>query len=243
MIYTAQQPQLFPPVYMLNRWAQVEQSVQLAEAQFQRHGGHHRTRINTPNGPTYLTVSAQSRNRRPLDQIAVVDPEWFLNYLDQTLPLAYGRCAGFRALRPELARLWTQIRWRVGADGTLTLAALNTATTLWVFEVLGWAQPQVTWARAHCEQRPANPSAWIAQCAGGADQYLAGRRAMDAYLDPEPFRQRGIGLWAHAYTMPAYTRVDGQTETDAYVSILDPLLTHGVDFTNDLVAGDAREPW
>ena len=100
MIYTANQPLLFPSIYMMNRYVHCEALVVMEEAQFTKFGHQSRVEICSGQGKHYLTVPLKDRDFKPLNKVLVDNPQMVATKMMKTLQGVYGGCAGLRPTKP-----------------------------------------------------------------------------------------------------------------------------------------------
>ena len=68
---------------------------------------------------------------------------------------------------------------------------------------------------------------------------VGGGVAAQAYLQEKHFTDRQMRFESQDYKMPAYQVKNGVENTDAYVSIIDPILRLGREATLELIGGKA----
>lgn len=239
-IYTANQPLLLPSIYMMNRYFHSEVLVLMEEAQFTKFGHQSRVEIMTPNGKQYLTVPLKDRSFKPINQVQLADGPRTVDTFKKTLQAAYGKYDAFKELRSSLFAALDY------AADKGNLADFNYWLMIWLWEVLDM-KTQIMKSRDVLPQRPEHPSEWVAELGKAVicNVYLGGGTAQTAYIREEDFDKRGIALRPQKYKLPSYLSVKkqplGDGATDGWVSILDPLLVHGVAFAKELISQPAWE--
>ena len=63
---TCTQPLLFPPLYMIERFARCDAVVLMQEAQHSRQAEHSWLMLSSPTGPLKVSLRCKAKNRRPL---------------------------------------------------------------------------------------------------------------------------------------------------------------------------------
>lgn len=248
------QPQYFPRLHYFARMFDADVFVFRDDVQFVRNHKYPdgrrgmsyqvHTPIKSPAGIHLLTVSVKKGSAMPINQTGIsYDHEWPKKHIN-VIKTFYRTSPNLRALMPELEALLAQ-RFD-------TVAELNVATTCWALgHVLGVPlriPDDLKIARINELLTTTGPgrlrriglgSIYLASCASQnpseriailcqtaeANEYLAGGTAIDAYLDPAPFRTRYIELVAQKWTCPTYPqRFSDQTEHIPDLSILDLLM-------------------
>lgn len=235
MIYTANQPLFFPSIYMMNRYYHSKVLVIMDEAQFSQFGHQSRVEIMTKQGKLYLTLPLKDRAFKPINEVELDQPLRAITKIKKTLQSVYGSYDAYKAhkssLWDALDRAYTQP----------SLAGFNGVLLDCVAQLLD-LPTKIIHASDIVPIRPKHPSEWVAELgrAVGATTYLGGGTAQNAYIREEDFTSRGITLQPQNYKMPVYESHKGifvgKEPTDGWVSILDPLLIHGKEFTLGLIS-------
>lgn len=239
-IYTANQPLLFPSIYMMNRYFHSDVLVIMGEAQFTKFGHQSRVEIVTPQGKQYLTVPLKNRSYKALNEVLLADPSRTVSTLKKTLQTVYGRYTGFQQHREYL---WDILDL---AANCTTLCNFNNSLMLWLWDVLGMKADLLS-SLSILPNRPEHPSEWVAELGAKceADIYLGGATAQQAYIRDEDFKSRGITLRPQSFKMTPYKSVKGymagENPGDGWISILDPLFVLGTDETIKLISAPAWE--
>ena len=228
--YTAEQPTMFPALYILERMARVHHWVVLQEAQFDR--DHVQFKVMAQHGVLQLSVELEgSPRRRPFDECKLADPKRWAQKTAFTIQTCYGKQAAYRQLKPQVEALFDTLSIQhdllMACETTLTWCAdlLGINTTLWH-------------SRQLVRNRPEEPTAWMASLADdlGATDYLQGADAMRAYFVKGPFEGRGLSTWGQDFRQ-RYTSLLGRC-VDASMCGLDALFVLGVDATRELLQVD-----
>jgi hypothetical protein len=247
------QPQYFPRLHYFARMLDSDVFVLRDEVQFVRNhrypdGGRGvsyqaHTPIKTPDGAHLLAISVKKGSGLPINETAVsYDQPWTRKHAN-VIKSFYGRAPSFASLMPELEALFER-RYD-------TVAELDVATTLWALgRALGCAlaPEELSIERINDLLAATRPGrlrrielgsrvlhngvhtsaseriALLCQLAG-ADEYMAGGTAVQAYLDTSLFRRSSIELVVQDWTCPVYPQqFTARAGHLANLSILDLLM-------------------
>jgi len=226
--YTVSQPQFFPLLYLLERFARVDVLVFLEESQYTRKTAQSWTVLPGPNGPFRFNLPVHG-GRKPTNTITLAeDPNKWVSRASKTLQLTYGKFEAFRELRDEL----DDILHRVSNSKSLNDAGW--ITMKWLINQAGLAT-RVIRSRKLVPERPVEATEWMASFANhiNATDYIQGHAAMKSYFQRGPFENRGVRLWYQEYSTPKYDQ--GRSDFEPVVSALDPLLRGGSDLLQHLI--------
>jgi hypothetical protein len=226
--YTVSQPQFFPLLYLLERFARVDVLVFLEESQYTRKTAQSWTVLPGPNGPFRFNLPVHG-GRRPTNSITLAeDPNKWFSRASKTLQLTYGKFEAFRELTDEL----DDILHRVSNSKSLNDAGW--ITMKWLINQAGLAT-RVIRSRKLVPERPVEATEWMASFANhiNATDYIQGYAAMKSYFQRGPFEDRGVRLWYQEYSTPKYDQ--GRPDFEPVVSALDPLLRGGSDLLQHLI--------
>jgi len=226
--YTVSQPQFFPLLYLLERFARVDVLVFLEESQYTRKTAQSWTVLQGPNGPFRFNLPVHG-GRKPTNSITLAeDPNKWFSRASKTLQLTYGKFEAFRELTDEL----DDILHRVSNSKSLNDAGW--ITMKWLINQAGLAT-RVIRSRKLVPERPVAATEWMASFANhiNATDYIQGHAAMKSYFQRGPFEDRGIRLWYQEYSTPKYDQ--GRPDFEPVVSALDPLLRGGSDLLQHLI--------
>jgi hypothetical protein len=193
MLFAAHQPHYLPWLRYLHKVAAVDVFVLLDDAQFTKNGWQNRTRIKGPQGPVLLTVPVHARLGDSIREVRPADVLWVRRHL-----AALSTCCG-RAADP----------WRAGLAPVLEaarespLSVLNEVTLAILLEAFDIRTPLVRSSELGVGGRGSERLAAIGRELG-ADAYLSGAYALEAYLDPSPFIAAGIELAIQRWECPGY---------------------------------------
>ena len=106
--YTAEQPTLFPALYLMERMARVHHWVVLEEAQFDR--DHVQFKVMAQHGVLQLSVELErTSRRRPFNECGVLNPRSWADKTAVTLQTCYGKQSPYRALKPQIEALFDSL--------------------------------------------------------------------------------------------------------------------------------------
>jgi hypothetical protein len=219
------------------------------------------TPIKAPEGKHLLTVSVKKGSSLAINQTGVShDQSWARKHVN-VISNFYRSSPNLRALLPDIERL-LNIRFA-------TMAELDIATTCWALgRVLGVelripddlsiarvnellaARPIFRLRRIalgsacfgpEAGKPPSASEGILALCTmAGADQYLGGRTALQAYLDADLLRRAGIELAIQDWSCPVYQQQHtARSGFIADLSILDLLMNAPAGNVAALLAGIA----
>jgi WbqC-like protein len=221
------QPHYLPWLGYLAKWAAADLLVVLDTVQYEKNGWQNRNRINTKDGPRWLTVPVRARLGTTIADVEIDSrQDWARRHL-RAIEHAYARAPHFRHYAAALAAFYA-VSWS-------RLAPLAVASARWLATAVGIATPM----RLASELGVAatdRTGRLLGLCrAVGATVYLAGRDGV-RYLDLDQFQAAGIAVCAQEYAHPVYAQPQG--EFVPFLSALDLLLTHGDDALAILRQGD-----
>jgi hypothetical protein len=224
--YTAEQPTLFPALYLMERMARVHHWVVLEEAQFDR--DHVQFKVMAQHGVLTLSVELEGASRRPFNECGLRNPQRWAEKTAFTLQTCYGKQSPYRALKPQIEALFDSLS--VEPD----LVRACDTTLLWCADLLG-IDATVWHSKQLVAERPEEPTAWMASFADPleATDYLQGADSMRSYFVKGPFEDRGMLTWGQDFRY-RYTSVQGRG-VEASMSVLDALFVQGVEATRSLL--------
>ncbi len=221
------QPHYLPWLGYLAKWAEADLFIFLDIVQYEKNGWQNRNRINTRQGPRWLTVPVQARLGLSVAEVEIdARQAWARRHL-RAIEHAYARAKYLDAYAGRLeefyGRTWTK------------LAPLAVASARWLGQAAGITTP--TRVASELPVAAADPTGrLVALCrAVGATVYLAGRDSA-RYMDHAQFQKAGIRVRVQEYTHPVYPQPEG--EFVPFLSALDLLLTHGDEALAILRQGD-----
>lgn len=225
--YSAYQPVLFPPVYLIERIARVQHWVILEEAQFDR--SCVQVMLMGPSGQAMFSPTlSKPSNRQTFADIAMLEPDRWATRFARSVQHNYGKQDGFKELSPSFDDLMDRL-------GRLTwLTEVCRVSLEWILDVLKMDTALRTSAEL-VRPRPADATSWMAAFAEplGATDYLQGATAMRSYFRRGPFERAGVHTWGQDFRC-SYSTLHARL-ADASISILDALFVWGPDLTRDLL--------
>jgi hypothetical protein len=248
------QPQYFPRLHYLARMLDADVFVFRDDVQFVRNhlypGGARgpsyqvHTPIKSPEGSHLLTVAVKKKSGLSIRTTAIShDAPWVRKHLN-AIANFYKNAANARALLPEIEAIFAR-RYE-------TVAELDIATACWALgRVLGGdlrVPDELTIERVNellaatsgvrlgriglgsellADSASSCASERIAELCRivGADEYLAGGTALDAYLDRGVFERHGIAVAVQDFRCPSYPQQHAARAGEvANLSIIDLLM-------------------
>lgn len=213
------QPNLFPRLTTLAKLFAADYWIVLDDVQFNRRDYQHRARIATLDalGPDrWLTIPTHRPSGRAtlIRDTLIVDPAAARRRASSILRQQYGTSPHWPALDRALQPVWN-------AFGTGRVAAVATASTRALLELLGWPGQIFTsstlTARTGRSERLADLAAVT-----GARAYLCGTGGM-TYLDHAPFTELGVAV------VPFLSPATGMWASGRQISALRALASRGPD--------------
>jgi len=190
----------------------------LDDIQYSKNGWQNRNRIKSKSGPLLLTVPVHAPLGKTLDRIEICnDTPWqrkHWNAIEQSYTRApyFAEYAAF--LEDVYQRDWRMLNDLNGYLFEFFINALSIDTEIHFSSQLG--------VPGTATERLAN----LIEAVGG-DAYYSGAYALDAYLDADVLRERGIRLELQRWSPPVYPQMHGEFVPD--LSILDLLFNCGAD--------------
>lgn len=192
------------------------------DVQFSKGSWRNRNRINSANGPQWLTIPVlhKGRSHHRVCDIRVADQRWAEKHW-RAIELNYAKAPFFNEIKPELQSLYR----RAGE-----MSFLSEINRLFIEEICDWVDidTEMTDVREY-DLPEGRVDRLVELCRKlGADEYISGPSAQ-AYIDPEYFSQRGVDVkWMSYDGYPDYPSIHGQPP-DVGLSFLDVLLNVGPD--------------
>lgn len=194
-------------------------------AQFTHGDWRNRNRIQTSQGPQWLTIPAQKKGRldRSIRDTRILDNDWHVKHW-KTLCQNYSKAPYFKDLKDGLEQLYKD---RV--RGIKHLSEVNFLFLTHIMGLLG-IHTRVSWAEDY-ELAEGKTSRLVKLCQDvGATVYLSGPAAKD-YLEEGLFTDVGIEVrWMDYSGYPEYPQLHGKGFEHG-VTILDMLFNLGPEGT------------
>jgi hypothetical protein len=219
VIVAIHQPEHLPWLGFFAKMAAADLWISLDTVPFRKNYYQNRNRVLGPDGsPVWLTAPVRLEGHlesRITDVDIGADPRWRRKYL-RSLEQRYSK-------HPHFEQLFPPVREAI-EHGYTRIAELNHALIEALRALLGITTP---WVRASELEAGGSRSELLAGlCVEvGADVYLSGPSGRD-YLDPGPFRERGIEVRVHDYDHPGYPQLGTETFV-SHLSAVDLLFNCG----------------
>lgn len=229
--YTAQQPILFPPLYMMERFARCHDVVVLDRAQFCR--DNTQFRLMSSVGPLLQSVQlAEGGFRLSFAERRVVRAEQWARKARATAQSLYGRQRAYKELSGWFGDTVAAMAAEPALDRFCTLSVRALA------DLLG-LRTRFRLGSELVPDRPADATAWIASFCGQleATDYIQGEKAMGAYFKRGPFEAQGCRTWGQNFAFEY--KSNAGLHGHAGLSALDLLFMHGVDAVRAAVGVEA----
>jgi hypothetical protein len=193
VLFAAHQPHYLPWLRYLAKVAAADVFVLLDDVQYAKNGWQNRTRIKGPEGPVLLTIPVHARLGQRICDVPSVGTPWARRHL-RALDVFYG--SDLAAWRGKLADVLAE-------HGQAPLAKLNEALLHLLLEAFEIETPLVRSSDLGVGGGGSTRLAAIGR-ALGADAYLTGAYALEAYLDLSPFSAAGIDIEIQRWECPSY---------------------------------------
>ena len=217
MILALHQPNLLPWIGYFHKMAQADVFVLLDASQVPRGRSYAtRTKINTPKGPTWLTMPTKRKGMSAYNEQPLMPLDQWLTSFWETIRHNYARAkywnyAGFEDV------------FRFAATTHYDLANFNIDFILWAREVLE-IQATIT-LQSDLSCRPEKAMAPIYYCRqSGCDTYLSGNGARE-YNNPSTFNVFNVQLIYQEFKCPTYSQLWQTFQPN--LSILDLIFNTG----------------
>ncbi len=214
MIITIHQPDFAPWLGFFDRWQQSDLYIVLDDVQFLRRGWHHRDRIKTANGPSWLTVPVKKKGRfeQRINETEIDNStDWRSRHLEN-IATSYGKTQNFHALFPLLEEVYGR--------GNNLLAEFNMELLFLVKKLLNITTPTAMASKHPSARRSSERLAELTEIHNG-DIYLTGTGSRN-YLEKESFIKRGISVLWQEFDHPRYPQPHG--DFTAGMSVIDYLM-------------------
>ena len=226
--YTVQQPFLFPPIYMMERFARCHHVVVLDDAQFDR--DNTQLFLTGHRGPVQKSLPlVKDDYRQGFNKRVVMDPPRWRKDLLRTAQSIYGRSPHFI----EWGKEWLEKLTQQMTD-LPRLTDFSTRSVEALFELLA-ISTRLYLGSDLVPKRPENSTAWLASFCEmlPATDYVQGEKSMRSYFVEGPFESTGVRTWGQRFSVE-YDAVNGQ-KGNALCSVLDMLFWRGIDETRYLL--------
>lgn len=232
---TVQQPYLFPPIYMIERFARCDHVVWMDRAKFDR--DNTQVRLSGPNGFYMQSLPLQHAPfSSRFDQRRVLEPARWARRFVASLQTSYGRSEHFKALKPWLLDLLDRMAaW----DDLVHFATTSTHAVAALLQL----DCRFHRGSSFFGDSPGDPTTWLVDLVRpfGCTDYIQGERSMRNYFIRGPFEDARIRTWGQRFDID-YPCLSGR-QGDAGLSILDLLLSLGVEHTRALLHIEGGACW
>jgi hypothetical protein len=193
MLFAAHQPHYLPWLRYLDKVAAADVFVLLDDVQYTKNGWQNRTRIKGPDGPVLLTVPVGAHLGARICDVLPAETCWVRRHV-RALDVCYGR---------DLAPWGEPLVDILVEHEQAPLARLNEALLCFLLQAFGIETALVRSSELGVRGRGSARLAAIGR-ALGADAYLTGAYALEAYLDLSPFSAAGIEAEIQRWECPIY---------------------------------------
>jgi hypothetical protein len=218
MITSIHQPHYLPWLRYLDKIARSDLFILLDDVQYEKNGFQNRNKIKTSQGWAYLTVPVKKPTLCPVCEIEIDDRSPWREKHRRTLEASYRKAPYFERYWPDLETLYEQ-DWS-------HLAALCRSMLELFLRQLEVPTRVVCSSDLPTRGRATERLTGLCQ-AVGADSYLSGAYAVQAYLDPAVLEAAGIRLLFQEWNAPSYRQLHPGAGFIPDLSIVDLLFNEG----------------
>lgn len=228
------QPYFYPQLYYFNRVLHSDIYVFMDDVQFSPRTQHCRTYLKSPNGMVMRTAYVQkSRHRQLIYQVRLADDPWFDDFA-MTVKRFYSKAKYFKMYFDYLVTEFKRCT---------TLYGMNSMVIRRTLELLGYTGKIMRESDLYIDtQKIKNQDLMLeVSLRTGADVHLAGKVALDGYMDVDKFKEKGVQVWVQDWKCPTYSQLWMKSSPDFIpnMSILDLLFNMGAeDARSILMEGD-----
>jgi len=202
MIVTIHQPDFLPWLGFFDRWKKSNLYIVLDDVQFLRQGWHHRDRIMTTKGPSWLTVPVYKKNKyTQLIRDVKIDNKtsWRKSHL-RTIEVNYKKAPGFDNYFSKIEDIY--------AKNHPSLIDLNMDLLKLIADEFKIEIPLRMASEYKIKSDSTQRLVDLVKAAGGT-KYLTGVGSRD-YLDESLFHKEGIEVIWQEYEHPVYKQLHGE---------------------------------
>ncbi len=214
MRVTIHQPDFLPWLGYFHRWAKSDLFIILDDVQFIKRGWHHRDKIKTTRGSSWLTVPVKKKGRY-LQKIKDVEIDneqnWRLKHL-RTIENTYKKAPNFDRCFAALKEIY--------AKEHSFLTEFNIELLMYLASEFTINTPLDYASKYNLDQTLTDRLVQLVKVVGGTT-YLTGLGSKE-YLDEASFQNAGIALEWQVFEHPAYQQLHGLFEP--MLSALDYLM-------------------
>jgi hypothetical protein len=227
MILTAHQPAYLPWLGLLHKIALADLFCFFDIVQYQRKDFNNRNKINTANGPIWLTVPVESKDRfnSVINDIKIINNGWEKKHL-RSIELNYKKTKYFNVYMPKLSEIIL--------DENKYLSDLNYKILLYLLEVFNIDTKIVK--ASNFKLNGVKTDLVLDMCKQlKADKYIFGEQG-NSYADVDAFNKAGVDVYFQKYKHPVYNQVG--RDFVPYMSAIDLLFNEGLDGYDILMSGN-----
>ena len=227
MVLTAHQPVYLPWLGLLHKIALADLFCFFDIVQYQRKDFNNRNKINTSNGPIWLTVPVKSSGRlnSVINDIEIIDNDWKKNHL-LSIELNYKKTKYFDQYMPRLREI-------ILSDNKY-LSDLNYKILLYAKDAFHIKTKVVK--ASNYKFNGMKTDLVLDMCKQlKADKYIFGEQGKN-YADVGAFNKAGVSVYFQKYKHPIYNQ-RGKNFVP-YMSIVDLLFNEGLGSYNILMSGN-----
>lgn len=222
VLVSIHQPHYLAWLPYLGKIARSDIFLLLDDVEFTRNGWQNRNKIKTSQGALTLTVPVRQKSTQWIQQVEVAEQSWRKKHWS-SLVQAYRRAPYFETYAPQLEAFWAE-PWSNFCDPCCRMIE-------WLIATLELPVRCIRSSSLSIESRSSLRLVQLVGAAGGS-AYLSGSHALQAYLEPEVFRQQQMPLHLFDWTCPPYAQLHGDFVPN--LATLDALLNLGPSRTADL---------
>lgn len=229
MVAAIHQLHYLPWLRYYHKIAVADVFILLDDNQFEKNGWQNRNKIKGPQGAVYLTVPVQDAYLRPINAVRIADsqPRWGEKHL-RAIEMNYMKAEYFGAHQSFLRETYAR-RWE-------SLALVSNAILDYTLQTLGIRTPVVRSSELDVPGQATERLIGLCR-AVGADTYLSGAYAFQAYLDADVMMAAGLKLAIQEWHCPEYRQLYPSQGFVPDLSILDLMLNEGSSAFSILMSG------
>lgn len=217
MILAVHQPQYLPWLGYFHKMANCDLFIFLDDVQYKKREFQNRNKIKTPNGPLWLTVPVETKDKflQNINEVSINnDSDWTKEHW-RSIEHNYAHAAFFKENADFYSALYRE-KW----DKLMDISMRVIEHTLSYLDI---GTPCEMSSRYNIKSTSTQRIVDLCKKAG-ADTYLSGAGGKE-YMDEKLFADNGIKLLYQDYKHPEYTQLHGKFEP--YMSVLDLILNCG----------------
>lgn len=219
------QPDFIPYLGFFHRLLYADLFVILDDVQFLRRGWHHRDKIKTVNGDSWITVEVKKAHQQTkINQMLLNQSDWKQQHL-KMLIYSYKKAKYFNEIYPFVEQCYAQNNDRL-MDFNMTLIQM-------MMKLLD-INVGIKYSSEYNLATTSNELLVDILRKVSATHYLSGIGAKD-YFKSNPFDEAGISVVWQDFKHPIYPQLHG--EFIPYLSTLDMLFNCGIEKSREILRG------